>query len=72
MLTVDGELIRIDRAQSDGEVDDAAINHGSQDGCGQLCDDLAEEVGTHRVHVVVHLTQEDGALIWEDQDDVLD
>ena len=71
-LTVDGELIRVDGAQTDGEVNDAAINHGGQDGSGQLSDNLAEEVGTHRVHVIVHLTQEDRTFIWEDQDDVLD
>ena len=59
-------------AEPDSEVNDAAENDWSQNAHGKFCDDLAEEVGAHGVHVVVDFSQEDRPLVREDQDDVLD
>ena len=59
-------------AQSDGEINDAAEDYWCQNAHWQLCDDFAEEVGAHGIHIVVDFSQEDRPLVWEDQNDVLD
>lgn len=37
----------------------------------QLCNNLGKEVRTHRIHVVIHLSQEHGTLIRENKNDTL-
>ena len=72
LLTVKGELIGEDCAQTDREVNDAAVNDRSQDTSWQLCNYFTKEVSTNRVHIVIDFSKENRALIWEDKDDVLD
>lgn len=70
-FTVKGELPREDSAESDGEVDDASIDYGCQNGCGQFSNDFSEEVGRDGVHVIIDFTQEDGSFIREYEYDIL-
>jgi hypothetical protein len=71
-LTEERELPCIYSAQPNREVTNGSEDDGSDDGGGDLSDDLSEEVGGDGVHVVVDFSQEDRALVREDQDDVLD
>ena len=59
------------RIVADSVVHDATEDRWRQNREGQLRDDLGPEVRTRLVHVIVDLSQEDGPLIREDQNDVL-
>jgi len=79
-----GGVVDQDKSQEEGQegaevgveanepVDDAAEDGGSHDREGKLRDDLGPEVGSRVVHVVADFTEENGALIGEDEDNVLD
>lgn len=67
ICTVKWELVGVFVTESDGVVDDGAVDDGGEDAGGQLGHHLREEVRAHRVHVVVHLTQKHGSLVWEYQ-----
>lgn len=60
------------RSQTDRVVDNAAEQRRSDDREWKLRNNFGPEVGRASVHVVVHFSQEHRALVWEDQDHVLD
>jgi len=61
----------VDKTQTNCKVDNATEDHWSKNTDRQFCYDFTEEVSTHRIHVVVHFSQEDRSFIREDQNDVL-
>jgi len=58
-------------AEADAEVADETEYGGDRDGEGELGNHLGPEVRRHIVHVVVDLTQEDRALVGENENNVL-
>ena len=62
----------MDSGQANCKVHDCSENDRRQNTGRYLRYDLSKEVGAHRVHIVVHFSQEHRPLIWEYQNDVLD
>jgi len=58
--------------ETNGEVSDGTEDHRQADAVGKLREDLGPEIGSDIVHVVVNFSQEDGTLLREDQNDILD
>lgn len=58
--------------KTNGEVSDRTEDNWQADTVRKLREDLGPEIGGNIVHVVVDFSQEDGTLLWEDQDDILD
>jgi hypothetical protein len=56
ILTVKRESVCVNSTQSDSKVRDTSKDDWSQDTNWQLCDNFTEEVGTHRIHVIVHFS----------------
>jgi hypothetical protein len=58
--------------KSNWEIDDATEQNRGYDTYRDLSYNFSKEVGSHGVHIIVNLSQENWSLIWEDKDNVLD
>jgi hypothetical protein len=72
ILTVEREFIGMDSTKANREVNDATVDNWCEYTCRELSNNLSKEVRTHRIHIIVDLSQEHRSLIGENQYNVLD
>jgi hypothetical protein len=72
LLTEKREFPCVHSTQTNREVYNRTKDNWGDNCSGDFSNDLSEEISRHRVHVVVHFSEENRALVGENQNDVLD